>query len=165
MKYCARCGSEYQDSVQDCADCPGNPLLVSEAEMRARGLPLPHELLVSEAEMPARGRQPHEMDKRVFVRVASAEDPFTAEAFVQVLQEVNIPVLVRAGRSGVVDTLTTGNLLPWWEILVPDNLRARAAPLLEQERLQELATTDEAARAAEEEERETETFQAPPPAF
>ncbi|WP_163998591.1 DUF2007 domain-containing protein [Pyxidicoccus caerfyrddinensis] len=148
MKYCARCGSEYQDSVQDCADCPGNPLLVSEAEMRARGLPLPHEL-----------------DKRVFVRAATAEDPFTAEAFVELLQEANIPVLVRAGRSGVVDTLTTGNLLPWWEILVPEDAAARAIPLLEQERVQELATTDEAVQAAEEEEREGELqSSAPPPA-
>lgn len=147
MKYCARCGSEYQDSVQDCADCPGNPLLVSEQEMRNRGLPLPHE-----------------MDQRVFVRAATAEDPFTAEAFVAVLQDANIPVLVRAGRSGVVDKLTTGNLLPWWEILVPEDLRARAMPLLEQERLQELATNDEAVLAAEEEERETELGSAPPPA-
>lgn len=147
MRYCARCGSEYQDSVQDCADCPGNPLLVSEQEMRARGLPLPHE-----------------MDKRIFVRVATAEDPFTAEAFVELLQEANIPVLVRAGRSGVVDTLTTGNLLPWWEILVPEDVAARAIPLLEQERVQELATNDEAALAAEEEEREGELAAAPPPA-
>ncbi|MCY1021260.1 putative signal transducing protein [Pyxidicoccus sp. MSG2] len=148
MKYCARCGSEYEDSVQDCADCPGNPLLVSEAEMHARGLPLPHEL-----------------DKRVFVRAATAEDPFTAEAFVELLQEANIPVLVRAGRSGVVDTLTTGNLLPWWEILVPEDAAARATPLLEQERAQELATTDEAVQAAEEEEREGELAPpAPPPA-
>ena len=147
MKYCARCGSEYQDSVQDCADCPGNPLLVSEQEMRTRGLPLPHE-----------------MDQRIFVRAATAEDPFTAEAFVEVLQEANIPVLVRAGRSGVVDKLTTGNLLPWWEILVPEDLRARAVPLLEQECLQELATNDEAALAAEEEERETELASAPTPA-
>lgn len=58
MKYCARCGSEYQDSVNACADCPGNPLLVSAEEMRSRGLPLPHEL-----------------DTRIFVRAGSAEDP------------------------------------------------------------------------------------------
>jgi len=148
MRYCARCGSEYQDSVQDCADCPGNPLLVSEQEMRTRGLPLPHE-----------------MDRRIFVRAATAEDPFTAEAFVELLQEANIPVLVRAGRSGVVDTLTTGNLLPWWEILVPEDAAARAIPLLEQERVQELATTDEAIRAAEDEEREGELNSAPPPAY
>lgn len=152
MKYCARCGSEYQDSVQDCADCPGNPLLVSEQEMRARGLPMPHE-----------------MDKRIFVRAATAEDPFTAEAFVEVLQEANIPVLVRAGRSGVVDKLTTGNLLPWWEILVPEEAAAQATSMLEQERVQELATTDEAVMAAEEEEREGELSSvppsAPPPAF
>jgi hypothetical protein len=146
MKYCARCSSEYQDGIQECADCPGNPPLVTEAEMRQRGLPLPNEL-----------------DKRVFVRAATAEDPFTAEAFVALLQEANIPVLVRAGRSGVVDKLTTGNLLPWWEILVPEEHHARAVPLLEQERVQELATTDEAVLAAEEEERETELATHPPP--
>ncbi len=146
MRYCARCGSEYQEGIQECADCPGNPPLVSETEMRQRGLPLPNEL-----------------DKRVFVRAATAEDPFTAEAFVELLQEANIPVLVRAGRSGVVDKLTTGNLLPWWEILVPEDQAARAVPLLEQERVQELATTDEAVLAAEEEERETEAASAPPP--
>jgi hypothetical protein len=116
--------------------------------MRARGLPMPHE-----------------MDKRIFVRAATAEDPFTAEAFVELLQEANIPVLVRAGRSGVVDKLTTGNILPWWEILVPEDAAARAVPLLEQERVQELATNDEAVQAAEEEERESELPPAPPPAL
>lgn len=146
MKYCARCSSEYQEGIQECSDCPGNPPLITEAEMRQRGLPMPNEL-----------------DKRVFVRAATAEDPFTAEAFVELLQEANIPVLVRAGRSGVVDKLTTGNLLPWWEILVPEDHAARAVPLLEQERVQELATTDEAVLAAEEEERETEAATAPPP--
>ncbi|QQR42567.1 DUF2007 domain-containing protein [Myxococcus xanthus] len=140
MKYCARCGSEYQDSVNACADCPGNPLLVSAEEMRSRGLPLPHEL-----------------DTRIFVRAGSAEDPFTAEVYAQLLQDANIPVLVRAGRSGVVDKLTTGNVLPWWEIHVPADQQVRAATLIEQERLRELATNDEAAAAAEAEERETES--------
>ncbi|MCP3098631.1 DUF2007 domain-containing protein [Myxococcus sp. K15C18031901] len=149
MKYCTRCGSEYQEGVEECADCPGNPRLVSAEEMRSRGLPLPHEL-----------------DKRVFVRAGTAEDPLTVEAFVELLEDADIPVFVRAGRSGVVDKLTTGNLLPWWEILVPEEHQARAARLLEQERVREDATYDEAAQAAEEEEQENEApapVPAPPP--
>lgn len=150
MKYCARCGSEYQDSVEKCTDCPNEPRLVTAAEMRERGLPLPHEL-----------------DKRTFVRAGIAENPLSAEAFVMVLEEQGIPVLVRPGRSGVVDKLTTGTILPWWEILVPDEHQARAAVLLEQERVRELANQDEAVAAAEAEELETEArpdTEAPPPA-
>lgn len=148
MKYCARCGSEYRDDVEQCSDCPGNPRLVGVDEMRSRGLPLPHEL-----------------DKRVFVRAGTTDNPLMAEVFAELLQEADIPVLVRAGRSGVVDKLTTGNLLPWWEILVPEEQQERAGAMIERERVQEAATTDEAVRAAEEEERETEQAPASPPAL
>ncbi|MBJ6761867.1 hypothetical protein JGU66_13925 [Myxococcaceae bacterium JPH2] len=148
MKYCARCGSEYQDSVGHCTDCPNHPALVSAEEMERRGLPLPHDL-----------------DQRRFVRAAIAENPLTAEAFVEMMHERNIPVLVRPGRSGVVDELTTGALLPWWEIRVPAEEQARAATLMEQERRLELASQDEAAAAAEAEERESEEPPPPPPAL
>ncbi|RKH58665.1 DUF2007 domain-containing protein [Corallococcus llansteffanensis] len=152
MRYCARCGSEYQDSVVDCTDCPNHPPLVSAEEMRERKLPLPHEL-----------------DKHRFVRAGIADDPVTAQVFADVLDEQRIPLIVRPGRSGVVDELTTGNLLPWWELLVPDTDQARAAALLEEVKIQGLATADEAGRAAEEEEREGELGQMPadtaPPAF
>ncbi|WP_254614252.1 putative signal transducing protein [Myxococcus sp. CA056] len=116
--------------------------------MRSRGLPLPHEL-----------------DKRVFVRAGTTDNPLMVEVFVELLQETDIPVLVRAGRSGVVDKLTTGTLLPWWEILVPEEQQERAAALIERERAQEAATNDEAVRAAEDEERETEQSAAPPSAL
>lgn|GEM_PF-873186 len=148
MKYCARCGSEYRDDVEQCSDCPGNPRLVDVGEMRSRGLPLPHEL-----------------DKRVFVRAGTTDNPLMAEVFAELLQEADIPVLVRAGRSGVVDKLTTGNLLPWWEILVPEEQQERAAAMIERERVQEAATTDEAVQAAEDEERETEQAASLPPAL
>ncbi|RKH10798.1 hypothetical protein D7Y13_24720 [Corallococcus praedator] len=152
MRYCARCGSEYQDSVVNCTDCPNHPPLVSSDEMRDRGLPLPHEL-----------------DDHRFVKAGIAEDPVTAQVFEDVLNEQHIPLIVRPGRSGVVDELTTGNLLPWWEILVPDTFQTRAAALLEEVKIQGLATADEAGRAAEEEEREGELDRAQadaaPPAF
>ncbi|WP_244238264.1 DUF2007 domain-containing protein [Corallococcus terminator] len=136
----------------NCTDCPTHPPLVSSDEMRDRGLPLPHEL-----------------DQHRFVKAGIAEDPVTAQIFEDVLNERRIPTIVRPGRSGVVDELTTGNLLPWWEFLVPDKDQARAAALMEQVKIQGLATADEAGRAAEEEEREGELERAQehaaPPAF
>jgi hypothetical protein len=148
MRYCTSCGSEYRDDIEQCSDCPGSPRLVEASEMSRRGLPLPHEL-----------------DQRVFARAGTTDNPLMVEVFTGMLEERDIPVLVRAGRSGVVDKLTTGNLLPWWEILVPEEMRERAALLIERERAQEAATNDEAARAAEEEERESERSSPPPPAF
>ncbi|RYZ15932.1 MAG: DUF2007 domain-containing protein, partial [Myxococcaceae bacterium] len=115
MRYCSRCGSEYQDSVANCTDCPTHPPLVSSDEMHDRGLPLPHEL-----------------DQHRFVKAGIAEDPVTAQVFADVLEEQGIPLIVRPGRSGIVDELTTGNLLPWWEFLVPDKDQMRAAALLEE---------------------------------
>ncbi|HEX8701244.1 MAG TPA: DUF2007 domain-containing protein [Myxococcaceae bacterium] len=144
MKYCVECGSEYQDGVAECADCPGSQL-VDEAGMRQRGLPLPHE-----------------RDTREFIRVTTAEDPLTAEQFVRLLESQNIPVFSRPRRAGTVDVLTTGNPMPWWEILVPEEHTQRAAELLAREKANLDATSDDAARAAEEEELEGES--ASPPA-
>jgi hypothetical protein len=144
MKYCVECGSEYQDHVTECADCPGSQLVDADG-MRQRGLPLPHE-----------------RDTREFIRVGTAEDPLTAEQFVRMLEAERIPVFSRPRRAGTVDVLTTGNPHPWWEILVPDENVKRATELLAQEKARLEATEEEAAQAAEEEERETEAA-APPP--
>lgn len=138
MKYCAECGSEYQDHVTECADCPGSQLVDAET-MRARG-PLPNS----------------EQDTREFLRVGTAEDPLTAEDYVRVLEAEHIPVFSRPRRGGTVDILTTGNPHPWWEILVPEEHVAKATELLAQEKARLDATADEAAKAAEEEELETE---------
>jgi hypothetical protein len=138
MKYCVECGSEYQDHVTECADCPGSQL-VDAAEMRRRGLPLPHE-----------------RDTREFIRVGTAEDPLTSEEFVRVLEAEHIPVFSRPRRGGTVDMLTTGNPLPWWEILVPEEHAARATEILAQEKEKLDATADEAVQAAEDEELEGE---------
>lgn len=143
MKYCVECGSEYQDHVTECADCPGSQL-VDAAEMRRRGLPLPHE-----------------RDTREFVRVGTAEDPLTSEEFVRVLEAEQIPVFSRPRRGGTVDVLTTGVSHPWWEILVPDEHAARATELLAEAKVKLDSTSAEAAQAAEDEERETEQQGAP----
>lgn len=144
MKYCIHCGSEYEDSVTECKDCPGSALVDAET-MRQQGRPLPGE-----------------RDQRKFVRVGTAEDPLTAENYVQLLEDARIPTISHAHRGGTVDGLTTGLVQDWWEILVLEQHAARAAKLLAEERAALEATTDEAARAAEEEERETES-EAPPP--
>jgi hypothetical protein len=144
MKYCMQCGSEYQDGVKVCADCPGSGLVDAET-LSQRDIPLSSE-----------------SDTRKFVRAITAEDPLTAEEYVRVLEAERIPVFVRPRRGGVVDALTTGALEPWWEIMVGEEHVQRAIPLLVQEKARLDATADEAALAAEEEERETEAT-APPP--
>ena len=107
--------------------------------MRRRGLPLPGE-----------------RDTRTFVRAGSAEDPLSAERFTQVLEEARIPVFCRPRRGGTVDALTSGTSLPWWDLLVPEEHAVRAAELLTAERARLEAGAEDAARAAEEEEREGE---------
>jgi hypothetical protein len=143
MKYCMQCGSEYQDGVKECADCPGSALVDAEA-MRQRHIPLPGE-----------------GDTRKFARAATAEDPLTAEDYVRLLELERIPVFARPRRSGSVDMLTTGVLEPWYEIMVGEEHLERAVQLLAQEKARLDSTSDEAARAAEEEERETEATSPP----
>ncbi|WNG38733.1 DUF2007 domain-containing protein [Archangium minus] len=138
MKYCMQCGSEYQDGVKECADCPGSTLVDAET-MRQRNV-----------------APPGEGDTRKFVRAATADDPFTAEDYARLLQLERIPVFIRPRRTGTVDVLTTGTLEPWWEIMVGEEFLERATQLLAREKAELDATAEEAARAAEEEERETE---------
>ncbi len=144
MKYCLQCGSEYQDGVKECADCPGSTLVDGET-MRQ------HHVALSV-----------EQDTQRFTRAATAEDPLTADDFVALLEKERIPVFSRPRRTGTVDVLTTGALEPWWEIMVPEEFQERAVQLLSREKSTLDATSDEAALAAEEEERETE-LTAPPP--
>ncbi len=147
MKYCMQCGSEYQDGVKECADCPGSALVDAEA-MRQRHIPLPGE-----------------GDTRKFVRAATAEDPLTAEDYVRLLETERIPVFSRPRRTGTVDVLTTGVLEPWWEIMVGEEYLERAIQLLSREKAELDATAEEAARAAEEEELATEATSPPPGAI
>ncbi len=147
MKYCTQCGSEYQDGVTQCADCPEGALVDAQS-LQERHIALPGE-----------------GDTRKFVRAITAEDPFTAEDYARLLQEQHIPVFVRPRRAGSVDMLTTGSLEPWWEIMVGEEFLERAVELLAREKATLDATSDEAARAAEEEERETEALSPAPGAL
>lgn len=135
MAYCASCGGEYREGVKQCADCGGQEF-VSATELKARGM-IPRS----------------EIDTRKFVRAGTAEDPLTAEQFVQGLEAAQIPVFSRPRRGGVVDEITSGLTHPWWELLVPEEFLTRAAEILQQERARIEAERPEAERAAEEEER------------
>jgi hypothetical protein len=137
MKYCIECGSEYEDGVTQCVDCADSSLITAE-EMKRRGLPLHGE-----------------RDTRRFVLAGTAEDPMTAQQFVDVLKADGIPIFSRPRRGGSVDALTTASG-PWWEILVPDVVLKRATELMEREREKVDEAGDDAALAAEEEEAEEE---------
>ncbi len=132
MKYCAECSAEFQDTVTTCADC-GSPTLLEAKEMQRRNLPLPHEL-----------------DSRRFIRVATADDPLSAERLVSVLTAAQLPVFARPRRAGSVDAITSASP-EWWEILVPEQDAGKAAPLLAAERTRMDAAAEDNARAAEEE--------------
>lgn len=131
MKYCTQCSSEYQDGVARCADCGGTEL-VSAEEMKRRGLTMPHEL-----------------DTRKFVRATTTDDPLTSEALVAVLETAEVQVFARPRRDDAT-------AMPWWEILVPEADLGKAKQLIEDERARIAQGADEASRAAEEEEKETE---------
>jgi hypothetical protein len=138
MRYCTSCGSEYQEGVATCADCPEGELVTTE-EFHRRGL-----------------RRSGERDTREFVRAGTTEDPLSAQAFTDVLERAGIPVFARPGRGGTVDVLTTGNVSGWWELRVPREDQVRAMELIAAERGRIEASAVEAAQAAEEEEREGE---------
>lgn len=138
VKYCANCGSEYVEGVTECADCGGKEFLTAQ-QMHAEGRALPGE-----------------KDTRRFVRAGTADDPLSAETFSRALEAADIPVFARARRAGAVDTLTSGTTLPWWEILVPEESLARAEQIISEEARRIEAGASDAARAAEEEEAESE---------
>lgn len=139
MRYCAKCGSEYQDGVKECSDCgPGTEMLTA-AEMKSRGKLLPGEV-----------------DTRRFARAGTVDDPMSADQVSRALDEAGIPVFARARRASSVDTLTSGSTLPWWEILVPEEMVARAEVLISEQLASIEHNAPEAKRQAELEELEGE---------
>ena len=156
MRYCSNCGSEYLDAATKCSDCPGAALVSAEELQRAGKVPLT------------------ELDIRRLVPVAQVEDSFTSDALVSELRAEGIPVLERAPRSGVVDSLTTGVVDPWWELRVPRAHSARAVRIIETAGRRLEAQRKDAEAAAEREydrppstteddERQGEEFESHPP--
>jgi hypothetical protein len=138
MKYCPSCGAEYRDEMTACEDC-GNVALLGADEARRRGI----------------GPFAPREDRRLFLRAATAEDPLSADRMTRVLEAAGIAVQCRERGGGSVDLLTSPNH-PWWELWVPDELLEQAESILAAERARDESLAPEAARAAEEEEAETE---------
>ena len=73
---------------------------------------------------------PPAADNARFVTVGSADDPFEADLLTDALDQVEIPVIARASRDHVLDTL----VVPapnFWDIMVPQEHAARARELVE----------------------------------
>jgi Putative prokaryotic signal transducing protein len=93
-------------------------------------------------------------DPGEFVLALAAEDQMESQLLVSACEEAGIPAIVQSPRSGPVGTIASP--VDGFNILVPRRDLERARALL-QERKQALeADPDGAARAAEEEEAQTE---------
>jgi hypothetical protein len=132
MRYCPSCLEEYEDSVKTCAEC--DKATVTEAEL---------------AERPEFKRIREDDDPRSFVVIGPAEDPFEADAFTAAISDAGIPVLARMRHGGSVDKLTESTSQSWWEILVADEDRQKAAEVMAR-RKEELAASEQDAEAAAE---------------
>jgi hypothetical protein len=93
-----------------------------------------------------------------FVQVAQAEDPFTADALEAALRKAGMAVLRtdHPGGSGV-DALGSGWALPWFELSVLEENVTAARAVVDDERRRLAEDAPEAERAAEDEERESES--------
>ncbi len=134
MNYCPQCLGEYE-GVSSCADC--GVALVDAAAIAAR---------------PEFKRFRTGEDTTRFVRAGVAEDLFEADAFTSAIAELGIPILTRPHRETLtIDAITTSTARPWWELLVPEQERERAAQAVEARKAELASSQDEAERAAEEE--------------
>jgi hypothetical protein len=94
-------------------------------------------------------------DKRRFVRAAQVEDPLTLDAYRRVLEAAGIAVL-SLDDEGMVGSITDGFGGGLYEVRVPEESLPRARQLLAEEQARLDADAEEAGKAAEEEEAQTE---------
>ena len=94
-------------------------------------------------------------DKRRFTRIAQVSDPMTLDAYLFVLKEAHIPVL-SLDDEGMVGGITDGFGGRLFEVQVPEEFAAKATQLLTEEQGRLDAGAEDAGKAAEREEAETE---------
>jgi hypothetical protein len=94
-------------------------------------------------------------DNRRFIRIAQVDDPMTLDAYLHVLEEAGIPVL-SLDDEGMVGGLTDGFGGRLFEVQVPEELATKATKLLTEEQARLDAGAEDAGKAAEREEAETE---------
>jgi len=110
MKYCPKCGAEFFDAIESCAEC--NEPLINEQEWKK---------IIDDREME---------DQEVFVKVKTVENEFEADIIRDALEKEDIPVLVRSFH----DTSFDGIFIPqkgWGIILVPEEHREKAKNVIE----------------------------------
>jgi hypothetical protein len=137
MRYCPVCDEEYRDEVEKCSD-DDTPLLGWEDY---------------QAELSRQGRRPE--DFRALTAVATFEDRFEADELAQMLFDEGFDVSLASSKAPTVGPLT--NPAPAaWSIVVPEEERARAEPLVAEWRRALEDSRAEAERAAEAEEAASE---------
>lgn len=138
MKICPQCQGEFTDAAALCDACQVG--LVS-AQQAAASRP------AGKAPIPGGPG---------FALALSCDDPFDAEAYVSALRDAGLPVFSRDRRRSAVDLLVTPGGASFWEILVPSDQLGRAQAVIDARRGELEAEQEGNARAAEEEEAETE---------
>ncbi|HTO97501.1 MAG TPA: hypothetical protein VMK66_10700 [Myxococcales bacterium] len=93
-------------------------------------------------------------DRGEFVVAVAAENQVQAQLFLSICEGEEIPAILQSPRSGPVGTISSP--VDGFNILVPRRDAARAIALLEDRKRALESDPDAAARAAEEEEAETE---------
>ena len=94
-------------------------------------------------------------DPGEFELAISADDQMEAQLLVAVCEEAGIPVILNSRRGGTVGTLASP--VDGFDLLVPRSELERARRLLEERKQVLEADPDGAARAAEDEEEQSET--------
>lgn len=94
------------------------------------------------------------IDPGEFVVAIAAEDQMEAQLLISACEEAGIPAILQSPRSGPVGTIASP--VDGFNILVPRKVAARAVALMTERKRVLEADPAGAARAAEEEEAETE---------
>src|SRR5437868_2471646 len=94
------------------------------------------------------------IDPGEFVVALAAEDQVEAQLLISVCEEAGIPAILQSPRSGPVGTISSP--VDGFNILVPRSEAARAVTLMSERKQMLESDPAGAARAAEEEEAETE---------
>ena len=96
-------------------------------------------------------RGPLASDDTRFVRVGTADDPFTADRLTAALEDAGIPVVARAQRDHLLDPLVNPHRA-FWVVLTPEERAAEARAIVDRCHAEMRARAAELERAAEEEE-------------
>jgi len=142
MRYCPTCDAEYREATLVCSD-DGTPLLGRRAWVEA---------------LDRQGRRPRPLGRLATVTVLG--DLFEAEEFVHRLRAEALEATLVSTKPAVLGSLTVPSPEAW-ALVVPEEELAQASVRVTAWRADLEGSTDEAAHAAEEEERAGEIGSTP----